>query len=104
MPYKAGDVVKARFAMLKQDLLRQQNLVQEQKRKTERSMIGWSFNNFLLSEAPTLAEGMTGFAVAFITDGRKQGEGAGNGTGIMAYYDVASDSWLKFSDDTAVLT
>jgi len=104
MAYKAGDVVKARFALLKQDLLRQQALVQEQKRKTERSMIGWSFNNYELATAPLAAQGMTGYAVAFITDGRKQGEGAGNGTGVPSYYDPDTDSWLKFSTDTAVLT
>ena len=104
MPYKASDIVKARFAMLKQDLLRQNELLQEQKRKTERSMIGWSFNNYVLADAPLLADGMTGFAVAFITDGRKEGEGAGLGTGILAYYDFASDTWLKLSTDTAVLT
>lgn len=104
MPYTAKDAVKAQFNRLKKQLENNVTLTQEQKRKTERSMIGWSFNNFLLSEAPLAAQGMTGYAVAFITDGRKQGESANNGTGILAYYNPATDTWLNFRDDTAVLT
>lgn len=104
MAYTSKDAVKAQFNRLKKQLELTSNLATEQKRKTERSMIGWSFNNYELSEAPLAADGMTGYAVAFITDGRKQGEGAGNGTGIPAYYDPDTDTWLKFSTDTAVLT
>lgn len=104
MGYKASDIVKSRFDLLKAELVRQQALVQEQKRKTERSMIGWSFNNYLLSEAPLAADGMTGYAVAFITNGRKAGEGAGNGTGILAYYSPNTDEWLAVRTDTAVTT
>jgi len=40
--------------------------------------------------------------VAFVSDGRKGGEGAGAGTGVPCYYDAASTSWLTFSGDTAV--
>ncbi len=98
------DIVSARYKRLKQDIAAANNLAQEQKRKTERSMIGWSFNNYELADAPLAADGMTGFAVAVITDGRKQGEGAGNGTGILSYYNPDTDTWLNFRDDTAVLT
>lgn len=104
MPYTAKDVVKAQFKRLKKQLESNVTLTQEQKRKTERSMIGWSFNNYELADAPLIADGMTGYAVAFITDGRKQGESAGLGTGIPAYFDYDTDTWLKFSTDTAVLT
>lgn len=104
MAYTSKDAVRAQFNRLKKEIQANVTLTQEQKRKTERSMIGWSFNNYALADAPLAADGMTGYAVAFITDGRKQGEGAGNGTGIPAYYDFATDTWLKFSTDTAVLT
>lgn len=40
--------------------------------------------------------------VAYATDGRKQGEGAGNGTGVPVYYDETSGDWIVYSDDTAV--
>lgn len=60
----------------------------------------FAFNESTLANAPT---GMTTNAQWFITDGRKQGEGAGNGTGIPAYYDVATSAWVRYSDDTAVV-
>lgn len=104
MAYTSKDAVKARFERLKKEIDTTSKLATEQKRKTERSMIGWSFNNFTLAEAPLAADGMTGYAVAFITNGRKQGQGAGAGTGILSYYNPATDTWLNFRDDTAVLT
>ena len=36
----------------------------------------------------------------FVTDGRKIGEGAGVGTGVMAYDDGVA--WRRMSDDTTV--
>lgn len=46
------------------------------------------------------AEGAT--AYAFISDGRKSGEGVGAGTGTPAYYNLATLSWKYFRDDTDV--
>lgn len=54
------------------------------------------------ADLPFAVDGMSRYEVRFITDGRKQGETAGNGTGVPCYYDSASDSWLRLSDDTAV--
>lgn len=98
MVYTAKDAVKAQFNRLKKQLEATSNLATEQKRKTERSMIGWSFNNFLLSEAPLIADGMTGYAVAFITDGLREG----GGVGVLAFYSFADDAWLRVSDNVAV--
>lgn len=42
--------------------------------------------------------------VAYCTDGRKSGEGAGNGTGVPVYYDETTGDWLVFRDGTAVTT
>lgn len=55
-----------------------------------------------LATAPLLADGAGDGDQLFITDGRKSGESAGAGTGVPAYYNAATNSWLKFSDDTAV--
>lgn len=98
MPLTAKDAVKARFNRLKKQLEATSNLAQEQARKTERSMIGWSFNGYLLSEAPLIADGMTGFAVAFITDGLREG----GGVGVLAFYSLADDAWLRVSDNVVV--
>ena len=45
------------------------------------------------------AGGRSGWT-AFVSDGRKQGEGAGSGTGVMVYSD--GTAWRRVSDDTAV--
>lgn len=51
---------------------------------------------YAFANLPTGYEGRT----AFVTDGRKTGEGAGLGTGVPAYFSAAS--WRVFFDDTAV--
>lgn len=38
--------------------------------------------------------------IAFATDGRKNGEGAGLGTGVLTYCD--GSSWLRASDDSTL--
>jgi len=40
--------------------------------------------------------------IAWCSNGRKTAEGAGVGTGVPTYYDVASASWLVFYDDSAL--
>lgn len=101
MAYTSKDAVKAQFNRLKKQLELTSNLATEQKRKTERSMIGWSFNNYALADAPLAADGMTGYAVAFITDGLREG----GGVGVLAWYSPApDDAWLRVSDNAAVTT
>jgi hypothetical protein len=59
-----------------------------------------------LAEAPTIAGGATGLKGGdelWIGNARKTGQAAGNGTGLIAYYDPATDSWFRPSDDTAVV-
>lgn len=52
----------------------------------------------VLADTPGSQNGQTLWA----TDGRKVGEGAGNGTGVSVYWDVTSSTWRVFSDDTVV--
>jgi hypothetical protein len=40
-------------------------------------------------------------SIAFAANGRKQGEGAGAGTGVPAYY--SNGLWRRYSDDTQVV-
>lgn len=103
MGYTSKDVVKAQFARLKKQLETNVALTQEQKRKTERAMIGWSFNQYLLSEAPLAAQGMTGYAYGVITDGRKPTEGVGLGTGVLGMYQPSTDQWLRVGDYTVIV-
>lgn len=39
-------------------------------------------------------------SIAFATNGRKQGEGAGAGSGVPVYY--SNGFWRRYSDDTQV--
>lgn len=41
-------------------------------------------------------------AQAWCSDGRKQGEAAGSGTGVLVYFCAHCSAWLRFSDDSEV--
>ena len=45
-----------------------------------------------LAQLPT--QGVGDGAQAFCEDGRKSGEGASSGTGLLVWFDVASGTWI----------
>lgn len=51
----------------------------------------------VVASLPTGSEGMTAYA----TNGRKQGEGSGAGTGVPVYF--SATKWRRYSDDTEVV-
>lgn len=57
------------------------------------------FQSFTLAVANAL-DGLTAGQTLYISNGRKIGEGAGAGTGVLAYYSNAA--WRVFSTDAAV--
>ena len=63
------------------------------------SMVAFNLPIFAFADLPTAA---ADGAVCFVSNGRKVGEGAGAGTGVPAYWDVDTTSWLVFSTDAAV--
>lgn len=70
--------------------------------RTERAETAGGIATSALTDAPLAADNAADGDLLFITDGRKSGEGVGAGTGVPAYYNGATDSWFRFSDDTAV--
>lgn len=68
------------------DIIRKQNTV---------SGISYGFVECTLSEAQAFTT--LNFEVRFITNARKSGEGVGLGTGLPAFYDASSSSWLDFT-------
>lgn len=38
----------------------------------------------------------------WVTDGRKSGEGAGAGTGVIGFWNVATNEWLRVEDNAVV--
>ena len=59
------------------------------------------FPSFTLAAANALS-GLTAGQMLYISNGRKVGEGAGSGTGVIAYY--SNTSWRVLSTDAAVAT
>lgn len=70
--------------------------------RTERAETASGVLELTLAAAPLAVNGAKGGDMLFISDGRKSGEGAGAGTGLIAYYNPATDSWYRPADDTAV--
>lgn len=59
------------------------------------SSFAYSFVDMTLAEATTF--GTVPRRMYFITNARKSGETAGNGTGLPAFYDEDSASWVDFA-------
>lgn len=49
--------------------------------------------------ASGLANGTSYITLAWVTNGRKAGEGAGNGTGVLAIYNPATATWLRVGEN-----
>jgi hypothetical protein len=81
----------------------------EKAQRVERAEIADSIPAYELADAPLAAQGGLGDGVSYITlawisDGRKSGEGAGAGTGILAFYDSSSDTWKGVRSEVNVTT
>ncbi len=81
----------------------------EREKLTKRSEVAGTvqeLRELTFADASASIPSVTGWAVAVITDGRKTGEGAGLGTGCVAYLDQGNGPvvWKRMSDDVAVAT
>lgn len=81
----------------------------ERAQRVERAEIADSIPAYNLADAPLAADGGLGdgtaggyITLAWISNGRKSGEGAGAGTGILAYYNASTDSWFGVRSEVAV--
>lgn len=75
--------------------------------RVERAEIADSIPAYTLADAPLAADGGLGdgstyITLAWISNGRKSGEGAGNGTGILAFYNTSTDSWFGVRSESVV--
>lgn len=75
----------------------------------ERAEYADSIPAYTLANAPLAADGGLGdgsnggyITLAWISNGRKSGEGAGNGTGILAFYNTSTNSWFGVRSEVAV--
>lgn len=69
--------------------------------KTEQAQYVDGIPAFTFANLPAngLANGTTYVTVAWVTNGRKSGEGAGNGTGVLAVYNPGSSTWKRVGED-----
>lgn len=93
-----------------QELKTQLNTLTQQveaNQRVERALIADNIPAFTLASAPLAAQGGLGngssyITLAWISDGRRPGQGAGLGTGVLAFYEAASDTWVRVDTYTAV--
>lgn len=62
--------------------------------RTERSETTSGHPTATVAAAPLAGQGVKGGDELWLSDGRKSGEAAGLGTGVLAFYDPATDSWI----------
>lgn len=101
-----SEMVEFVYGELKNELNALQTEVDKTKR-VERAEIADSIPAYTLANAPLAVDGGLGDGVSYITlawisNGRKSGEGAGLGTGILAYYNASTDSWFGVRSEVAV--
>lgn len=100
--FTIADFVEAAFDTITKKEAGNTNSIDDLVAQTERTGATFALREYTFDSAPRAGNGMNAHAVAFISDGRKPGESAGNGTGVIAMYDVDSDQWLRTSDYTQV--
>lgn len=83
--------------------------VQVNQKKPERAEIADSVPAYNLADAPLAVDGGLGagtadgyITLAWISNGRKSGEGVGAGTGILAFYNSSTNSWFGIRSEVAV--
>lgn len=98
------------YSELKGEINSLQTQVDRNKR-VERAEMADSIPAYTLAAAPLAADGGLGdgsnggyITLAWISNGRRPGEGAGLGTGVLAFYQASSNTWIRIDTYTAVTT
>lgn len=104
-----SDMVELVYSELKKQL--DTLSAQVNQKKPERAEIADSIPAYNLADAPLAVDGGLGdgtaggyITLAWISNGRKSGEGAGLGTGILAYYNSSTNTWFGVRSEVAVTT
>lgn len=101
------DVAEMMWRDLKQQIAQVSANVQQLRIQYERAGVADGIPASSLADAPLaatggLADGVNYITLRWITDGRRPGEGAGDGTGVLAFYDTATDTWRQIDGYAAV--
>ena len=93
------------------ELKKQLNILDAQvdkNKRVERAEIADSIPAYTLANAPDNSDGGLGTytsycTLAWIKNGRKAGEGAGVGTGVLAVFQSSTNQWLRLTDYSVVV-
>lgn len=93
------------YDRLRRDVEQLNRRSKSQESRSERSEFTAAVVAFELADAPTTGVGNnTSYtSLAWISDGRKPGEGGGAGTGVLAYWDAINAAWYSVFDQLAVV-
>lgn len=99
------DLIDMVYTRLKKDVDTVRRRQKQTAQKSEGALFTDGLVAFAYADLPTdgLGDNVSYITIVFVSDGRKSGEGAGAGTGVVAYYDVASGNWLNIADYSQVL-
>lgn len=102
-----SEMIELVYNELKQQLNTLQGEVQRS-RQVERAEIADSIPAYTLANAPGNADGGLGTGVSYVTlawisNGRKAGEGVGAGTGVLAVFQSSTNQWLRLTDYSVVV-
>lgn len=102
------DILDAVWDKLQAEIAAVRQEAREASVRTERAEFTDGIPAYAFADLPTvgLADGSAGsyITILWVSDGRKSGESAGNGTGVLAIYDAASGDWLRVGADYDVVT
>lgn len=92
-------------ALVRAELTRQIHTLESDVRSlhtvTEQSGYSDGIPSYTFANLPTqgLANGTTFVTLAWVSNGRKTGEGAGAGTGVLAVYNNPTGTWKRVGED-----
>lgn len=103
-----ADIIELIWRDLRSEIQKTQTAMQRASLRAERAGYADSIPAFAFADLPLAADGGLGnltsyVTVAWVSDGRRPGEGAGMGTGVLAFYQPSTDSWISVFDQTAVV-
>lgn len=100
-----SEMVELVYRELKADITTLQKQVNAV--KPERAEIADSIPAYLLADAPLAVDGGLGdgssyITLAWISNGRRPGEGVGAGTGVLCFHESSTNTWIRLDTYTAV--
>jgi len=100
MSQKTQDMVEFVWTELGKQIVDNRRDLRLIAQRTERSETAGGHQSYTFATRPTANN--SGGDEIWISDGRKVGEGAGAGTGVLCYWNPATSTWKLHRDDSNV--